>query len=511
MATFDPNKTTKIIAPAGCGKTTRLLEILDGILEKTSPDRVIFTSFTRAAAYEARDRAMEKFGFTEEQLPFFRTLHSLCLRFLGRRDVMNFRDYINIARQIGVPITLRGTSASGPNPGGHVTKGDHLLNVYNLSRLCGQDLSDTYMAYDDHQVMSLKEVRHFAGTVDHYKQELGKIDFTDMLSEFLALRPRLNLEYVIVDETQDLCPLQWEVIGYLASLARRTYLAGDDDQCIHQYAGASPDILIDLECATEHRPQSYRVPRAVQGVANTVVGRIADRIPKELRPRDAEGKVNTQVLLEDLDLSQGSWFLLARNISLLSLFEQFLVHEGWLFSCERVSEDTQVRPDAVAATILWEKMREGEKLTGTQLYQAYRFMKTGQVVSRGAKILVETLKESDSIGLKEAVDKYGLMRGDHWEKQMTLTDTEKAYLKGVERKRPLHAQVDPSRITLSTIHGAKGREADHVAVLPDMSFKTWRAFQKDPEPEHRVWYVAVTRARESLHLLAPYTSMFYQL
>ncbi|GAJ19465.1 unnamed protein product, partial [marine sediment metagenome] len=45
--------------------------------------------------------------------------------------------------------------------------------------------------------------------------------------------------------------------------------------------------------------------------------------------------------------------------------------------------------------------------------------------------------------------------------------------------------------------------ADYVAVCPDMSKKTWLGWQRLPDEEKRVWYVAATRAREGLLLIHP--------
>ena len=68
-----------------------------------------------------------------------------------------------------------------------------------------------------------------------------------------------------------------------------------------------------------------------------------------------------------------------------------------------------------------------------------------------------------------------------------------------------------ARIRLSTIHGIKGGESDNVIVISDISYKTWRKFNVEPDDEHRVFYVAVTRARKNLFLLHPETKYSYEL
>ena len=57
---------------------------------------------------------------------------------------------------------------------------------------------------------------------------------------------------------------------------------------------------------------------------------------------------------------------------------------------------------------------------------------------------------------------------------------------------------DATNIEVNTIHSSKGREAENVVVLPDMTSTSFYSYNKDPDNEHRVFYVACTRARENL-------------
>jgi len=59
------------------------------------------------------------------------------------------------------------------------------------------------------------------------------------------------------------------------------------------------------------------------------------------------------------------------------------------------------------------------------------------------------------------------------------------------------------RITMSTIHGAKGGEADNVLLLPDITKSAVDNNDIDPDELHRLFYVAVTRAKQALHILEP--------
>jgi hypothetical protein len=67
------------------------------------------------------------------------------------------------------------------------------------------------------------------------------------------------------------------------------------------------------------------------------------------------------------------------------------------------------------------------------------------------------------------------------------------------------------RIDISTIHGAKGGEADNVVLVTDMAYSTWSATKYNADAELRVWYVGVTRAKENLHIIMPRGRYCYEL
>ena len=95
-----------------------------------------------------------------------------------------------------------------------------------------------------------------------------------------------------------------------------------------------------------------------------------------------------------------------------------------------------------------------------------------------------------------------LVSGRPWDVAFDkVGNRDKEFLRAVELRGAL-AEKDP-KINLSTIHGAKGGEADNVMLMTDISRKAYEAMEKDSDDECRVFYVGVTRAKRALHIVQP--------
>ena len=79
-------------------------------------------------------------------------------------------------------------------------------------------------------------------------------DYTDILERFVekkaAFCPSFKISYV--DEAQDLSPLQWEMIYLINEHSSKMYLAGDDDQAVYRWAGASVETFLSLYGTSNH-------------------------------------------------------------------------------------------------------------------------------------------------------------------------------------------------------------------------------------------------------------------
>jgi ATP-dependent exoDNAse (exonuclease V) beta subunit len=94
------------VASAGTGKTTTLTELLSDCLDKTTPDKICFTTFTKAAATEAIGRCLDMYPkYTEKDFSAFSTLHALCYRRIPKKQMLNLQDYKLIGELTGYKMS----------------------------------------------------------------------------------------------------------------------------------------------------------------------------------------------------------------------------------------------------------------------------------------------------------------------------------------------------------------------------------------------------------------------
>lgn len=96
------------------------------------------------------------------------------------------------------------------------------------------------------------------------------------------------------DEVQDFTPLELSLVRHWGRAMDRIVLAGDDDQCIYTFKGATPEAFLDPAIPDERKhvlSQSYRVPRAVHSMIERWIRQVAHREPKAYLPRDEDGRV----------------------------------------------------------------------------------------------------------------------------------------------------------------------------------------------------------------------------
>ena len=163
---------TIVLGPPGTGKTTTLLDEVDKHLKETDPNKIGFFSFTQKAANDARNRAMDKFNFSEDDLPYFRTLHSLAFRTLGikKEQVMQSAHYTDLGKKIKMRLDYH--EYDREHSGLFTTKSD-VLRIIHLARLRGITPERQFDLNEHNQDLERDKLRVIANELERYKKAYG--------------------------------------------------------------------------------------------------------------------------------------------------------------------------------------------------------------------------------------------------------------------------------------------------------------------------------------------------
>jgi ATP-dependent DNA helicase RecQ len=331
--------------------------------------------------------------------------------------------------------------------------------------------------------------------------------------------------WILVDEYQDIGPDEYELISAIAGLARsdpdnrRTLFAvGDDDQAIYGFNGASVKFIRrfseDFRARPTYLTRNYRSTKHIITASNAVIGPASDRMKVEhpieidrkrqdlppgggLSKSDPVGRGRVQILTgtesaRDQALaavaelkrvagiidgwSWGNAAVIARTWAALDPVRSFCEAEG-IPVCDR--RETRDRPN------LWQLLE-------------YRQLSQWLVSQDSPMVSIDAMRNWLVEGKQGPIwrslgDLAGRMEDDLGVGEVSAKDA-LAWIGDWGREYG----VAGSGLTLVTAHSAKGLEFDHVVVLDD----AWKPRANDnPDEQRRLFYVAMTRARQSLCLL----------
>lgn len=531
-------KEYRVIGPPGTGKTTYLADKIERAARDYGSDGVIVSSFTRAAAHEIASRG----------LPVNRsrigTLHALCYRALGapviaEAKVGAYNAWLQEERPEGAWASLGATSAvTVDDPLGldfkEPTGGDRCLQALNRCR-----------NLDAPRELWPEDVQAFAALWTEWKEETGYCDFTDLIVRAIDELPYAPGTPAIgfFDEVQDWGPLEFRLVRQWGKHMRGVMLAGDPDQSIYGFKGATPDAFFTPEMPDEDYrvlDQSHRIPSAVHDVAHRWIREChARKRDPVYRPRAEKGEVahvngsfrDVEPLVDHaLSLHGDSMFLATCGYMLhplLALLKRQGIpfhnpfrktNGGWnpMRSCKRLVSFLRPVPELLGRT------EERRLWTWKELWDWVEFLRaTAGLLRRGAK---QTIKENASgeAGGESTIhtDLQPLFTEEGWFKLKSAFLTNKpwsvfegvidaklsskmAYAISIAEARGPQGLLETPRVIVGTIHSVKGGEADNVYLFPDLSMSAARQWWEYGEPHdsvRRAFYVGMTRAKRGLYL-----------
>lgn len=280
-----------VLAGPGSGKTKVLTERVRFLIEERHipPDEILVITFSQKAALEMRQRF---FGLIKNKgYPVnFGTFHAVFFHILK-----HYGSYQE--NSILTPIQKRsyleeaGRSLQIPEAGDPAWQLEQLSKISRYKN-AGENPEVCCFLPDD------ERAGQFLQVYEAYRRrcrEEGTLDFDDMLIECLKLlqgnpailkRWQETYRYLLVDEFQDSNPIQYEIVKLLAGFSCNLFAAGDDDQSVYAFRGASPGVMQKfLEdfplCRRVTLLHNYRCDGAIIKAADALIANNVCRIGKK--------------------------------------------------------------------------------------------------------------------------------------------------------------------------------------------------------------------------------------
>jgi superfamily I DNA/RNA helicase len=535
----------RIFGPPGTGKTTNLTRQIRRAVERHGAHSVLITSFSRAAAAELAGRDLPVDGDRVG------TLHSHCWRALGGPEIAeaNVDEWNRDNPHLAITPVKKHAKLDGEElveeDSETERSGDEALQM--LSRYRGLMLPrmnwpETLLDFDKKWMQ--------------YKQENGLLDFTDLIEVCLRdvyAAPR-NPSVIFADEAQDLNRMQLTLIRKWGERANYFIVAGDDDQTIYTFTGATPEAFLDPDIPDDHKiilKQSYRVPRAVHSFAESLISQVTRRQRKQYLPRPEDGVLDrfTRDGYKKIDLAifrtaaehieQGKTVMFLTSCSyMLRPLIQVLRKNGIPFhNPYRRSNGfwNPLRPGRRGSTasriaaLLMAHPEWGEGArpwTHGDVGQWAESLQSKGILRHGAKKKLAMFASDDQIG-SEAFDEIfepaaldsllEAYEGDYrqllqWWRDRVTTDmhARAQFPADIAAKRGPRVLLETPQVVVGTIHSVKGGQADVVFLFPDLSQAGDAQYRRGgPQRDSviRLFYVGATRARERLYLCQAESAM----
>jgi len=503
-------KTIKIFGPPGTGKTYQLLRRIKYFLKKgVSPHQIAYFSFTNKAVDETIERISNSLpGYKPDDFAYFSTIHSFARSQFSNIPVLDPNDDMMQFH------SDYGTVKVGYMQGYEDQKvfNNWSLRIYDRARNMKQDPIALYKQQQKKNVR-LPQFISIIAAYERFKsfevepgiRQNDRLDFTDMLQKFIEEGHVPKFKVLMIDEAQDLTPLQWDVVIKLAKEAEVVYLAGDDDQAIYEWNGAEVDYFIHFPGKKKVLSLSRRIPRTVHYFSQIMMLSAANyREEKIFAPNNLEGEIERYQSVKHVPFkNEGTWMVLARIHDVKKEIEKDLYDMGLYY------ENTQGRKSFDVqqwqAINYWMQLMQGGTLTREEACIMYTFISNIDHGYRSADSQKWNFAHPNQpFNYDELQLRAGLQEPKaDWTEALSIKfkDTEKRYfLKCMENNINLDTKA---RIIVDTIHSVKGSEADHVVICSKANWPSHfeRKSKEEKVKELRVWYTGVTRAKQSLHLI----------
>lgn len=292
----------RVIAGAGTGKTRTLTERFAYLVNELGilPENILCVTFTNKAANEMRNRIKQLTGGNDTG--YINTFHGFCVSVL-RED----------GHEIQYPKSFLVLDNGDIDAMLQIIYEERGLTLRNMTFSQARDMIEMQKLverpeyYRDMLSLSLEELyeKYCAATKPHdiifygylyQEKKCFGVDYNDLLvfvlyifarNPEIRLKWQQRLEYIMVDEFQDIDAIQYQLMEVLAAYHKNLFVVGDPDQTIYTWRGANVRYLLDFDerfqdTHTVMMLENYRSVPQVLDVANSLIAKNKERIPKDL-------------------------------------------------------------------------------------------------------------------------------------------------------------------------------------------------------------------------------------
>ncbi len=324
----------RVIAGAGSGKTRALSRRFAYLVNEIGilPGNILCVTFTNKSANEMRQRIHNLTG--DNDTGYISTFHGFCVSIL-QEDSYALQypksflvlDNSDIDAMLKIIYEERGLTLRNMT----FSKARDMIEIRKIFKEPEYYLDMLTMSLDTLRQKYLQAVDPsdiiFYGYLYQEKKCFG-LDYNDLIkfslyifeqNEEIRLKWQQRLEYIMIDEFQDIDELQYKLMSVLCAYHKNLFIVGDPDQTIYTWRGANVKYLLDFDkvfpaVKTIMMMQNYRSTPQIIGVVNSLIAKNKHRIKKELVPTLAAGE---QVLCHHASTSEAEAVWIAQQIQKL--------------------------------------------------------------------------------------------------------------------------------------------------------------------------------------------------
>jgi len=479
------NGNAVISALAGSGKTFTLVNSMKLIPKK---EKCLFIAFNKSIVEELTEKLKDRPNCT------IRTVHSLGLSFLQNNldvhiDVDEYKYNSFLRANIGRLSSIENINELPKDELNEYL--GRIISIINFSRLnLAQSVNEIRSVASNYSIPIENDEDDVAFKCLKWgKENVTTIDYTDMvwLPFELSLKPVANkYDWIFFDECQDASVAGIKLFLRCFKRGTRFVAAGDRNQCINMFAGASEEAF-DFMCNYQNTtvfplPISYRCDRKIIEMAQDIVPDIMHRDDAD------EGIVVTDCFTSSI--KDGDMVLSRTKSPLFRLYTKLLRRgrkcfikgqdgvDG-LIELLNLSEQEELNPELDKAGVF------------SELYE-HMFKERNKLLTKRGITIEDATVSPYIMNIYDSISAL-IILGD-------LCHNSREELRELLDKIQ---NSEPEGICLSTIHKAKGLEADNVYILCRSSMPMSKA-KKDWEKieETNLIYVAYTRAKHKLGFIS---------